>query len=305
MAWIEILILCSGIEPGQPRGKPGILATRSARLKAELPWCLLPVESKNVSTRQRLLKKAQSFLLETQYNTWESMQGRVYLSKAEAKQQYPPKGGAQVQASFWMRSTPERWLKLIWGGSSRSLSSFGQLSCFIFHSWPDPAPSQICVCIFWPRWIPEQGIMGRLSRLIMVWHPLPFWLKEVSLCMCNWGLPTPEDGEYVTSGSFAQAGLSPSFWSCHYHCLTSSQKTSTSYVPCASCDFYLVVNVYPRAHLSSASWSVNRRLLANVYPGAHLFPALRRPAKWAKYEVKVAQWSAITTQENDDDEGLS
>ena len=34
---------------------------------------------------------------------------------------------------------------------------FSQLSCFISHTLRDPVPSLVCVNIFWPSWIPEQG----------------------------------------------------------------------------------------------------------------------------------------------------
>ena len=46
----------------------------SQRLKAELPWFLSPVKSKNVAGRQRLWNQVQSLLLEGQDNTWENMQ---------------------------------------------------------------------------------------------------------------------------------------------------------------------------------------------------------------------------------------
>ena len=57
----------------------------------------------------------------------------------------------------------------------------------------------------WPRWITKQSMMVSLSRPIMAWHPHPFWPNGVSLHKFSWGLPNPEDEEYVT-WSFVWAG---------------------------------------------------------------------------------------------------
>ena len=158
----------------------------------------------------------------------------------------------QVPAFLWVRSAPEMWFKrLTWGDSSESLFfSFGHLSRFIFHTWPDPGPSPICMPVFWPKWIPKKRIVGRFSRLIIVWHSLPFWARWVSLHMCSWGLPDPEDGEYVTSWSFALLPL-PLF----------NVSREYKHQLCALC-FLLFL-----------SWNIDRWLFVNVYPGAHLSPA--------------------------------
>lgn len=145
-----------------------------------------------------------------------------------------------MRASPWKRSVPKRWFKpLIQDYSSRSLSSFGQLSCKPFIPEQSQGPPVICMCLFWPSWILKQSIVEGLSRLIMACHPLPFWSRGVSLHMCSWGLPDLEDWDYVTSWSFVQVGLSPSFVTVHYHCFNGSQKTSISYLLCACCYFYL------------------------------------------------------------------
>ena len=34
--------------------------------------------------------------------------------------------------------------------------------------------SLVCVGVFWPRWIPEQMVMGQLLGLIMVWCTILF-----------------------------------------------------------------------------------------------------------------------------------
>ena len=38
--------------------------------------------------------------------------------------------------------------------------------------------------IFWPRWIPEQSVIGWLSGLIMVWHYLPLTSRSLSAHVC-------------------------------------------------------------------------------------------------------------------------
>ena len=42
--------------------------------------------------------------------------------------------------------------------------------------------------IFWQRWIPEQGLMGRLAQLIMAWHPASLSDPERSFCICGLGV---------------------------------------------------------------------------------------------------------------------
>ena len=49
-----------------------------------------------------------------------------------------------------------------------------------------------------------EGYLGLWSDIPSLSDPEGF------LYICIWGLPDPEDGNYVTSWSFAQAGLSPS-----------------------------------------------------------------------------------------------
>ena len=101
-------------------------------------------------------------------------------------------------------------------------------------------PSLIFMCIIWPRWIPKQSMAERLSRLIMGWHLLSFWPRGVSLCICIWGLPDPEDGRNVTSLFFCPISAQPPLFILSLPLFTSSQKTSTSYLPSA-CYFNLGV----------------------------------------------------------------
>ena len=101
---------------------------------------------------------------------------------------------------------------------------------------------------------------GRLSRLSMAWHPLPFWPRGVSLHLCSWGSPWPggwgvRDLFVLLSNQSSAPLLIRSL-----PLFNSSQKMSTSYWPCACCYFYLggmdrwlVVNVCPGAHLSPVS----------------------------------------------------
>ena len=109
--------------------------------------------------------------------------GVVYLSQKQRSKTHPKEecrcGHPRV------RSAPERWYKLlIQPSSSGSLFTFGQLSfCFISHTWLDTAPSPICMCIFWQRWIPEQRVLGQYQDLL--W-PGPHSLFDPweSYCAC-------------------------------------------------------------------------------------------------------------------------
>ena len=94
---------------------------------------------------------------------------------------------------------------------------------------------------------------GKFSE---TYYSLPFWPLG-SLCKYSWGLPDPEDGEFVTSWSFAQAGPSPSF---DPVMTIVSQFTGDKYQLVALCLLLFL------------SWSVGKWLVENVYPRAHLFP---------------------------------
>lgn len=107
-----------------------------------------------------------------------------------------------------MRSVPDRWFKpLLWGSSSRSLFSSGRLFYLLHLARPRALPN-LCVHL-WLRWSLEQGMVRRLSRLTMAWHPLPFPPRGVSLHMCSWSLPDSEDGKYVTFGLLPKQGFAP------------------------------------------------------------------------------------------------
>lgn len=68
------------------------------------------------------------------------------------------------------------------------------------HTGLDPGPSPICVCIFRPRWIPEQRVLGRYQDLLGPWRPHPFWPLGVFLHMCSWGGPPDPRSDW--SGHF-------------------------------------------------------------------------------------------------------
>ena len=162
----------------------------------------------------------------------------VYLRHRQSSRTHPKEECGCRSPPEWS-VPPERWFKpLRWGSSSRSLFSSGQLSSFMSHTWQDPEPSPVCVHIFWPRWVPEQGLGGRLAWLIMTWYPLPFWLRGIFLRVWSWGLPDSEVRKYVTSWSLPQQGLT-SLCPCRYPCLNGPQKTDSSRLPCSCCYFYL------------------------------------------------------------------
>ena len=73
-------------------------------------------------------------------------------------------------------------------------------------------------------------------------------------------------------GLLSKQGPAPSFDPVITVCLTSSQKTSTSYLPCAYCYFclevyvdrWLAINAGAGAHLSPASGDANKRLVVPI-----------------------------------------
>ena len=95
--------------------------------------------------------------------------------------------------------------------------------------------------------------------MLSLWPGTPsFSDPEGSLRMCRWGLPDPEDGEYVTSLFFGQASLSPSL-----DCVITVVYKFAE-------DRY---QLFALCLLLFLSRSIDRRLVVNVYPGAHLSPA--------------------------------
>ena len=142
----------------------------------------------------------------------------------------------QVQASPSKRNAPERWFKpLIWGSSSRSVFSFGQLASYILHLTRPQGPPR-CVYAFFG----QGGFQSKSwleDDLDLLWFGIPFLSDpKGSLCV------------YITRVSlilrmrsdllvFCPSRAQPLFWSHHYHHLTCPQKTSTNYLPCAYCYF--------------------------------------------------------------------
>lgn len=52
------------------------------------------------------------------------------------------------------------------------------------YIWPDLGPYLICLCIFLPRGIPVQRLMGGLTTPTMGKHPFPFWpLRSLPTCV--------------------------------------------------------------------------------------------------------------------------
>ena len=111
--------------------------------------------------------------------------------------------------------------------------------------------------------------LGMVSRLIMAWHPLPVWPRGVFVCTWSWGLPEHKDRKYMTSWSFAQAGLHPSL----------SQP-----LPLFNTSTEDKLQLFALCLLVFLSWSTDRWLVVNVYPGAHpssCFKALISDLSWS------------------------
>lgn len=112
----------------------------------------------------------------------------------------------------------------------------------------DPGLFQICVYIFWPRWIAKQGLVERFNRCIMAWCPLHFCISGIRVSL------TPRIGSMLP---FAQAGLS------------SSLPLPLPLLKVSTEDKFQLFILF----LLLISWSINRWLIVIVYPGAHLSPA--------------------------------
>lgn len=90
-----------------------------------------------------------------------------------------------------------------WGeGFSGWLSSLA--SCLVLFLTPDPGPSPRCVGIFWPRWVPEPGELGRF-RTYCGLAPPPSLTPGVSLRMGSWGLSSTPGVSDVVILSFCSS----------------------------------------------------------------------------------------------------
>lgn len=87
-------------------------------------------------------------------------------------------------------------------GFSRWLSSLA--TCLVLFLTPDPGPSPRCVGIFWPRWVPEPGELGRF-RTYCGLAPPPSLTPGVSLRMGSWGLSSTPGVSDVVILSFCSS----------------------------------------------------------------------------------------------------
>ena len=198
-------------------------------------------------------------MLETQCNTWESTQRspRMQSSNPHPKE-HPPEWGVH------QRDDLGHLYRTVIPGLCLPLNNYLVLS---FTPDQTPGPPVICVHIFGSRWILKQGMVGRLSRLIMAWHPFPFWPRgHVYL-----GSPWPwgwEVCDYL--GLLSKPGLAPLLiLSLPLFNTFTEDKYQLFLFLSWIIDRWLVVKGYSGAHLALSSGSFNKRPVVNVYPGAH------------------------------------
>ena len=118
----------------------------------------------------------------------------------------------------------------------------------------DTGLSGAIVCLIQLAVIPEQSLVGGLSRHFMAWLP-SLCAPEGSLCAHGVGVSlTLRMGSMWPLWSSVQAGLSPSLI-----------LSSPLFQKCTEDQYQLFVLCL----LSFLSWSVDRWLLVNVQPGVH------------------------------------
>ena len=111
---------------------------------------------------------------------------------------------------------------------------------FISHTWLNPRPSPVCVHIFWPRRIPEQGPMRWLAGLITAWCPI---------CACVVGFSlTPRMGNMWSLDFLPKQDLAP-LYPYHNHCLNCPQKVQSSYLLCPA-----VVSISKYKQVACCKW---------------------------------------------------
>lgn len=142
-------------------------------------------------------------LSEPQHSLWERREGAC-VSEAEAEQQRARKtmrGGCRLPPSHCPEG--EKGIEATYTGQvSGWLSSLA--SCLVLFLTPDPGPSPRCVGIFWPRWVPEPGELGRF-RTYCGLAPPPSLTPGVSLRMGSWGLSSTPGVSDVVILSFCSS----------------------------------------------------------------------------------------------------
>lgn len=149
------------------------------------------------------MKTGVNLLSEPQHSLWERREGAC-VSEAEAEQQRARKrmrGGCRLPPSH--RPGGEKGIAATYTGRvSGRLSSLA--SYLVLFLTPDPGPSPRCVGIFWPRWVPEPGELGRL-RTYCGLAPPPSLTPGVSLRMGSWGLSSTPGVSDVVILSFCSS----------------------------------------------------------------------------------------------------
>ena len=132
---------------------------------------------------------------------------------------------------------------------------------------------------------------GRWSRLTMAWHPLPFWPRGVSLCMCSWGSPWPWGWEVHDLLVFRPSRAQPLFWSCHYPCLIVHRRQVPVIclvpvvIPALEARQVAGCKYYPCAHPPPASqppWNTVRRSFKKFKVQLTCDPAFPRLGVYSK-----------------------
>ena len=240
MAWSEILILCSGIESGQPGWKPGIVATRPAGgLKQNCPDCSCLWKQEWFKEAKTVKAGTKCIVRNTVHRVAEltEMQS-VYRRQRQSSSSHPEEARGCGRAPEWgahQRSDLNHLSRTVPLGLCFPLANF-----LVMFRTPDQTQGPpLCVCTsFHQDAFQTKGHGTVIRTYYMAWHPLPFSPRGVSLCVCRWRLPGPEDRGCVASWPFAQAGLAP-LCPGHYRGLACPQKTNSSRLPCACCYFCL------------------------------------------------------------------
>ena len=132
---------------------------------------LSPVWKQGYFKEAKTVKIGTRFIVETQHNMWGEHIEKQFVY-------WRQKQGTNTQSGVWaswMRSMVERWFKSLTQDSpSRSLFTFGQLSCFFFHTWFVLRPSPKMHVQLFAKMDSTAEACGDTSTLVIWWEPLAF-----------------------------------------------------------------------------------------------------------------------------------
>ena len=128
----------------------------------------------------------------------------IYLSQKQGRSTHPERSAGVLNDEHSKEVIEITYI----GQSFPSLFTFGQVSCFFFHTWLALGPSPTCICNFLLRCIPPQRPVGVCPH-ITGWRPLPFWPSRSLPAHVQTGKFSLTSGVVILSLYFSRAQLLP------------------------------------------------------------------------------------------------